>query len=213
MATDNGTNKFVAGFDLPTLLDSYAKNTSYNINCHAIGTVTKFNSAQQTVEATINYPQTVNGKLIQYPVLLDVPVVMMQGGNGILTFPVAVGDTCLILFNDRDINAWFSSGNTTTLDSQRLHSLADGIALIGIRSLRNPVETYDEDRVELRNDKAKVSIGEEKLSLENDVTSLKKIFDDLLDLLAATTVAGIPLDDATLFTAFKDEVAELLDES
>lgn len=44
------------------------------------------------------------------PVLADVPVLFLGGGNSRLTFPVQAGDECLVLFADHCIDAWYQSG-------------------------------------------------------------------------------------------------------
>lgn len=44
------------------------------------------------------------------PILPDVPVVFPGGGGFALTFPVAAGDECLVVFASRCIDAWWQSG-------------------------------------------------------------------------------------------------------
>jgi hypothetical protein len=51
--------------------------------------------------------------------------------------PIQSGDTCLVLFCDRDLDNWFESGQITTLNSNRVHDLSDGVALVGIRHKQN----------------------------------------------------------------------------
>jgi hypothetical protein len=67
--------------------------------------------------------------------LVDVPVVFMGGGNMVATFPISVGDEALIIFADRGIDFWFARGGVQRPAETRAHSLSDGIAIVGPRSL------------------------------------------------------------------------------
>ena len=67
--------------------------------------------------------------------LVDVPVVFMGGGNMVATFPISVGDEALIIFADRCIDFWFARGGVQRPAETRAHSLSDGIAIVGPRSL------------------------------------------------------------------------------
>ena len=67
---------------------------------------------------------------ISFPLLRDVPVFMP------VSFEVHEGDACLVIFADRDIDAWFESGETEVPPSGRMHSLSDGFAFVGFRTRR-----------------------------------------------------------------------------
>ena len=68
------------------------------------------------------------------PILPDVPVVFPGGGGFALTFPVAAGDECLVVFASRCIDAWWQSGGVGEPMEPRMHDLSDGFALVGVRS-------------------------------------------------------------------------------
>ena len=68
---------------------------------------------------------------ISFPLLRDVPVFMP------VSFEVNPGDACLVIFADRDIDAWFETGEAEVPSSGRMHSLSDGFAFVGFRTRRN----------------------------------------------------------------------------
>ncbi len=76
------------------------------------------------------------GEIIQEqePLLLDVPVMFLGGGVSALTFPVAEGDECLVIFADSNIDAWYQSGGVQNQVYPRSHNVADGFAIVGFRS-------------------------------------------------------------------------------
>ena len=189
---------------LADLLIQFKKDIYLGLNCHAIATVQSFDSSNQTVVATINYTKTFLQRNTEtgtyekvqtdYPILLDVPVVVIRGGQAGLTMPILKGDQCLILFNDRSIDQWFQSGQVGPVASSRLHDLSDGIALVGLSNLNNPIQNYDSTRASLYNGTTKVAVGAEKILLSNDVTTLNTLIVTLIDTIKALTVGGAPID-------------------
>lgn len=103
--------------------------------------VAEFDPARMTVRAAPAIKARVLGDLgwesAEMPLLLDVPVVFPGGGGFALTFPVLPGDECLVVFADRCIDSWWQSGGVQEQAAHRLHSLSDGFALVGVRSLPN----------------------------------------------------------------------------
>lgn len=179
---------------LADLLNLFKKDLLLGFNCHHIGTIQSFNSVKQTATATINYkktyfkPNSVTGLydpvLVDYPVLLDSPVVCLGGGGSSLTFPIASGDECLVLFNDRDIDNWFSGSSNGAVATPRLHSFSDGIIVVGLRSMANVIINYNGDAVELRTED-----GLTKVSLDDTTATIRR-----------GTTTAVLTDDATTIT-------------
>lgn len=71
---------------------------------------------------------------VTLPLLVDVPVVFPGGGGFTLTFPVAAGDECLVVFSSRCIDAWWQSGGVQPQAELRMHDLSDGFAFVGLKS-------------------------------------------------------------------------------
>jgi len=198
---------------LSDLLNLFKKNLMIDLNCHHLATVQSFNSTKQTVQATINYTQTIfnlNEATKQYspvqqnyPLLVDVPIIVLGGGNANLTMPIVQGDQCLVLFNDRSIDNWFTSGQVQPLASSRLHSFSDGIALVGLNYLNGGVTkltNYDSTRAVLRNSTTGVGVSTTKVKIYNQTTTLNTILQNILtqlETLANTNaVPGSPLNPA-----------------
>lgn len=152
------------------LLDLQERSTLLKLNCHHVAKLTAVDTLQQIASAQIVYKKTVykfdettgnnEPQLVDYPLVIDGPLIMLGGGNSALTFPVAVGDECLVLFNDRDIDNWFSSGGENAQNATgRLHSFADGFILVGVRSLPNVLVGYNADEAEFRTKDGTVKIS------------------------------------------------------
>ncbi len=201
--------------DLDTLLRAWAKRIKIETNCHAIGRIESFDPSEQTCEVSIVYSKTIYSQSnsgeyrkeqVQYPVLLDCPIVSLFGGNAGITFPITQGDECLVLFNDRDIDNWFSGKNAGTLRSNRLHSLADGIALVGIRSLNNVLPDYDAEKAVLFNDQTKLSLGD-KVELKNATQNLLSLVETLIDTIKTiTTTNAVPGSPSAISAASQTQL-------
>lgn len=219
-----------------------------SLNCHGIATIQSFDPATQTVVATMNYlksfenPNSSNGYFtMKYPIIVDCPVFILQGGGSGITFPIQAGDTCLILFNDREIDTWFSTGQVRAPGIQRFHSFSDGIALIGLRPATNAFAEYDDENLsafgpdgltfmKLGADGASLLNGEDKstevtvkettIKIANADQSLYDVIKGLSDITQSLTTAivvssGISaIDKAAItaqITAFNLLLAELLE--
>lgn len=86
------------------------------------------------------------------PLLLDCPVQFPGGGGCTLTFPVAAGDECLVVFASRCIDAWWQSGVVQNQPELRMHDLGDGFALLGFRSLPSAIPAISTTAAQLRSD-------------------------------------------------------------
>lgn len=124
--------------DLRTLLENLKTEIFYSLNCHQVGVIESYNPSTQTASVRLSMLKTIGTEQVPYPILTDCPVMVPMGGAGYMTFPIAKGDPCLVLFNDRDIDRWFTTGNVVAPNSARAHSLSDGIVFVGIRNATNP---------------------------------------------------------------------------
>lgn len=137
----------------PTLEDILAEErlrTFSSFNAVQIGRVEEVQIDKQTVTVELQIKRVLDdGRSIKYPPLVDVPFLVLQGGGSYIQLPVKKGDYCIVLFNDRCIDGWWSSGAVQEPACQRMHSLSDGIALIGINPGGAPLISDKGDTVQI----------------------------------------------------------------
>lgn len=201
-------NKAIADADLVDIIRESLRRFSLNLNCHAIAEIVSFDATNQSATVKINYQKTYfqrrgsNGpyqeKVENYSPIINVPVIVLGGAGAHLTFPIASGDHCVLLFNDRDMDIWLMSGQTTPPNTDRLHSLADAIALVGLNSFNAPIASYDTARAVLRNGTAKVGVNTNAIQIANssynlktELTNLCTQLNNLTTALATLTVQGV----------------------
>jgi len=190
------------------ILNSVISQVSTSTNCVQIGTIQSYDPESCTVEVSINFKAELSdGRIFDYPLLVDCPVVFLTGGSSYVSMPIETGDTCVVLFNDRDMDNWWYDGSVTVPSSARVHSLADGMALVGVRSQAN--------KITLKDNIVEVFGGSNKVNLGNSAVSLKYLMDTFIDAVAAITVGGsnTPLSAASIaaIQALKIQFALLLD--
>lgn len=78
-------------------------------------------------------------KYIDYPLLINVPVVDYSSGNYLIHLPITQGDECLVIFSDLAIDNWWVSGGIQNPLEQRRHDLSDGFALFGVKNQKENI--------------------------------------------------------------------------
>lgn len=109
-------------------------------------------------QRVLNDDGSVVEKLVTMPLLLDVPLFFPSGGGFSMTFPVAAGDECLVVFADRCIDSWWQSGGVQPPASRRMHDLSDGFALVGFRSQPRRLGSVSQNTAQLRSDDGTVFV-------------------------------------------------------
>lgn len=146
----------------PTLYDVIASHiTEFASNLYTAlpAKVTKYDADKQTVNAkpTLNILD-IDGVELPYPELRDVPVIFPSGGGGLLSFPIKKDDNVLIVFSKNSIDLWKTGdGKELALDSNRHHSLSDGIAIAGLHTHKNHLKPNPDD-VELKFKDSRVTL-------------------------------------------------------
>lgn len=188
-------------YKLKDLLDLAKQDIFLSLFAHHIGEIQSFDKDKQTVKATIKYKRTFFEQqaggidpvpvLKDYPPLIDVPVIVIGGGGFNMTFPIAKGDECILIFNDRSIDNWFQSGQVGAVSSPRAHSVSDAIALVGLQNLTRLITGYDASRASLRNkaNTVRMGVGASKLHFQNSGTSLLATLTQLRLTLTTMTTA------------------------
>lgn len=125
----NYTNK-------PTLysvIKAFQQETFAKLNCMKIGIIDEILLNNQ-VRCSITNKKIVGTNPDGTSILKNYPpifakVYYMGSGNTGINYPLSVGSPCLLLFNDREFNSYFETGEISALASTRMHSLNDCICL------------------------------------------------------------------------------------
>lgn len=164
--------RYGADATLASVLELQKRETMRQINCHQIGEIVSFNPETQTAEVQVKMTFYLNDEIKTYPLLLDCPCIVLGGGEGRITFPIKSGDSCLVLFNDRDIDNWYSGGQTMPPRTDRYHDFSDAIALVGLHNKQNQLTDLLADGTELKYGTSTIKLQDNKVSITDGTAQL-----------------------------------------
>jgi hypothetical protein len=165
------------------VLASLKESIFYNFNSHKLGIIEKVNAAQMTATIKLVYKVEQDTDTVTHPLLVNCPLHMPVSDSGGLQIPINAGDTCLVLFNDNDIDTWFTTGEADTLPSTtRLHNINDGIALVGVKSLSNVIPDYSTTRTKLNYQQTSITL-DDLVEIKNEQSNMKAVLQTIVDVL------------------------------
>jgi len=213
----------------PQLSDVFLKvknDIFYSMNCVQIGQIESYDPITNTASISIQFQKNLaNGSTMAYPLLVNCPVFVLTGGSATISMPIESGDICIVLFNDRNIDNWFYTGEVSTPANNRAHDIADGMALVGISNLHSAVPTSTSS--------LRIDAGTNLVAIKNDTTDLLTLINSLITLVnsvltniqlltvtcaAPASPSSIPINAASFVTnatdlaALKLQFATLLNE-
>jgi hypothetical protein len=197
---------------LTDIIDNFKVEIFRDFNCMKIGEIQSYDKTTASAQVKIKIKEWTDkdaNESIDYPLIDDVPIMILQGGGTWVEFPIAKGDPCLLFFNDRDIDNWWTSGNETTPNSLRKHSLSDCIALVGVNPKSSALNLSGGFRLfggphkmDFSNDNQGMAslIGSLFSNIDDLFTQISGFISDVSALVTINCVVGSPvtLNPATL---------------
>lgn len=176
------------------LLNEHARFALRNAYFTLPGEIQAYDHNSTTASVKIMIKRVVNEETqatIDYPLLLDVPVLQLMGGDGGVNMPIAAGDPCLLVFGDRDISNWYATGSSQAPESKRSHDLSDGFVIVGFRPSTKPFGAPDPNAASLFKGSAQVSCKGGKCTMKNGSTALLTLIETLIDTLVVALSGSV----------------------
>lgn len=159
------------------LMNEILRGAAVSINCVQIGIIRAFDPATQlaNIEIAMKQVKVIQGdgtKILEnYPLLMECPVFVLSGGGSFISLSVAPGDTCIVLFNDRNIDTWVNSGLVAEPGTSRLHDMSDAFALVGIKPASAPITNYLADGIRIFfGTNASIDMTDDGITMNGNVT-------------------------------------------
>ena len=161
-----------------------------DVHTIVVAKITSVNDKTISCVPVIN--RVVKGNSKQLPEFIEVPPVMLQGGDSYIAEPIAAGDYCLVLISERCYDAWYAGSDFVSPLEMRMHDYSDGFALCGVNPQataisipkRNRMMKGDTDHEGDLNLTGNVSITG-NLSVSGDINCAGRL------TVAAATIGGI----------------------
>ena len=109
------------------------------------------------------------------PAITDVPVVFPRSGAYGITFPLAAGDTVLVVFSESSLDKWATKGGDTDPEDRRKHSLSDAIAIPGLFPFNKPTSQVASGAMVISGGEIRIGSKDasELVALHSDVSALR----------------------------------------
>jgi hypothetical protein len=92
------------------------------------------------------------GQARALPVINGVPVIFPAAGGYRLTFPLAKGDTVLLVWSHRSLDVWQANGGLVDPGDLRHHDVSDAVALVGLHDNGHALADFATDGLVLGKD-------------------------------------------------------------
>ncbi|EIP1711041.1 hypothetical protein LR903_004203, partial [Salmonella enterica] len=101
-----------------------------DVHTIVVAKITSVNDKTISCVPVIN--RVVKGESKKLPEFIEVPPVILQGGDSYIAEPIAAGDYCLVLISERCYDAWYAGSDFVSPLEMRMHDYSDGFALCGV---------------------------------------------------------------------------------
>ena len=141
--------------NLSDVLAQLKRDTQSSLNAVQIGIIESFDATNQTATLRMAIKQVESIEpdgtrlLKEHPLVLECPVMTLFGGDSFISMPIEAGDSCIVLFNDREIDNWLYKGGVLAPSSGRIHNITDAIAIVGIRNFQESITDFLTDGIRI----------------------------------------------------------------
>ncbi|HEN3287560.1 TPA: Gp138 family membrane-puncturing spike protein [Yersinia enterocolitica] len=120
-----------------------------DVHTIVVAKITSVNDKTIGCKPVIN--RVVKGDGHQLPEFIEVPPVILQGGDSYIAEPIAAGDYCLVLISERCYDAWYAGSDFVPPLEMRMHDYSDGFALCGVNPLSTAISIPKINRMMMGN--------------------------------------------------------------
>jgi hypothetical protein len=134
-----------------SIVHAIEQRIAKNIRVALPALIESYDYKQQKADIRINLAElNADESSTEYPILVSVPVMHPRSGGASITMPVKAGDSCLVIFSDRDLAKWKLGAEEQSVQTRRMHSLNDAIAICGLTQFTQETELENENEMLIR---------------------------------------------------------------
>jgi hypothetical protein len=148
-----------------------------------------YNKNTATVKPTLKRKYKSETAPVELPLITNVPVAFQRMGEAHLRIPINPKDTGQLVFTERSIDGWLTSGGIIDPQDPRKHALSDAVFYPGLNPSNNPIKSSANEKsleiklknsyIEITDDgKFKITNGNEEL-IDLIVQVMGKMVDEM----------------------------------
>ncbi len=182
----------------PTLTEVFRKamdSLSMELRVGMPAKVIKYDHKKQMVDVQPDFKRKYkDGKTQDAPIIYNVPVAFFRAGNAFISMPLEKGHSVWLMFSDRSLEKWLSSGESGDPEDTRTHHITDAVAYPGVYSFATPASIHNEKDIIIKNDDGDGNILEFRikknghLQVLNKTDELIKVLSDLVQTIRSAVV-------------------------
>lgn len=119
-------------FELVDAISDAIQNALANTHTALVARIVNVNETTIDVQPVVN--RFVDGADRPLPVFPEVPPIFLQGGTSHTSYPLAVGDYCLLMCAERSTDNWYNGQDEVLPVEPRLHDYSDSFAICGLNN-------------------------------------------------------------------------------
>lgn len=158
------------------VLEALKNNILCTLNCVKVASIVSFDNETLVSCCQIKGKRLMalkndgNQELKDYPLIYAKTYFLGYGDTGI-THPIGEGMEGILLFNDRELETWYITGESGNLAYDRTHDLSDAIFICGLCSQPNlSLVQYLEDCLNIYYKETSIQVFENKIDINGNTT-------------------------------------------
>jgi hypothetical protein len=194
-----------------------------DLNSCMPGVVVAYNSATQTADIQPAIKREYWDGIIQdRPIIPGVPVAFPRGGTAHMHWPLQAGDSVILIFSQRSLDNWKTTGGKVDPQDVRKFHLSDALAIPGVAAPPQAFVPENPNALEIVNDDMRVVFHDTgKVELKNSTGELISLLSDITDKLKTlcstlgtdtvnTMFGPMPLNSFATYTQLSNDLGTLL---
>lgn len=156
--------------------------------------VVKYDHQKQRVDVKPLLKKKYNdGSVVEMPVIYSVPVAHPRAGKAFVHMPIKKGHNVLLVFVDRSIDKWLSTGGNVDPEDVRAHHISDAVAYPGLYPFSDPAAVPNGDDIVISNETTHVHVKKNNhYQVKNSNEELVKVLCDFVRAVReARTYTGV----------------------
>lgn len=178
---------------LAEVLKTAMLNFSLDLRCCMPATIVKYDYKKQVVDATPDFKNVYpDGSEVDMPTIYNIPLCFQRGDGSFISLPLKKGNKVLLIFSDRSIEKWQTSGAQNNPQDPRAHHLSDAFAIPCGYPLSNVASINNDQDIIIKNEGGGVVEVRVKknnhLQIINKTDELIKVLSDLVQTIRDSVV-------------------------
>lgn len=130
-----------------------------------------------------------DGAELDMPIIYNVPVANLRSESAIISMPLKKGGKVMLLFSDRSLEKWLSSGKRQNPEDTRSHHISDAIAYPGLYPFSESIPLANDTDIFIKNENLEIRVKPNgHLQVFNQSEELVKVLNDMLQIIREAVV-------------------------